>query len=155
MALNQNQFAQTPVAGMLDLMYNPATISAIVNSASAFSGGLVPSQAVKLADAAGAIPQVIECALDSDDVFGFVNYNIKNASFDPGQALEISAFRDNVMFMTASAAITPNAKVAIVVASNKIVTATTGMRIIGRALDKATADGDIIRVMIDLPGALA
>jgi hypothetical protein len=57
--------------------------------------------------------------------------------------------------MTASAAIVPNAKVAIVVASNKIVTASTGMMIVGRALDKASADGDLIRVIIDLPGALA
>jgi hypothetical protein len=150
---NQNQFAQTAEQGQLDLRFNPNTISVEIDSSSA--GGLVAGQAVKIVDSLGGVPKVVECADDSDDVFGFINYNIKNAVFDASMKAEISFYRGNVMYMTASAAIARNAKVMIVVASKKVATATTGNMIVGRALDKASADGELIRVLIDLPGSLA
>jgi hypothetical protein len=51
------------------------------------------------------------------------------------------------MFMEASAAIARGADLEIVPTGVKVVTKTTGTSI-GRALDKATADGDLIRVLI-------
>jgi hypothetical protein len=153
MSLQQNQFNQSPVQGMLDLRFNAQTISCEIDSTS--NGGLVPGQAVKMVDSAGGVPKVVECDADSNDVFGFINYDLKSQSFAAGDMVEISAMRDNVMYMTASAAISRNAKVAIVVSGSKIVTASSGKMIVGRALDKASADGDLIRVIIDLPGALA
>lgn len=153
MAQTMNQFNQAPVQGMLDLRFNPNTISCAIDVSSA--GSLVPGTAVKVVDNAGGVPKVVECAADTDDVFGFINYNIKNAKFNAYDAVEISAFRDNVMYMTAGAAIARNAKVEIVVASVKVITATSGKTIVGRAYDKAAADGDIIRVVIDLPGTTA
>lgn len=152
MALNQNQFVQIPVQGQLDLRFNGQTVSCQVDSSSA--GSLVPGQAVKMVDSAGGIPKVVECAADEDDVFGFINFDQKNQSFAVGDRVEISAMRNNVMYMTAGAAIARNAEVMIVVASKKVVTATSTNRIVGRAFDKAAADGDLIRVVIDLPGAL-
>ena len=149
----QNQFAQAPVQGMPDLKFDPSTISVEIDGSSA--GGLVAGQAVTLVDSADGVPKVVEAAADTDDVFGFLQYDIKSKTYEPYDKAEISFFRGNVMYMTASAAIARGAKVAIVVSGSKIVTASTGQRIVGRALDKAAADGDLIRVIIDLPGALA
>lgn len=153
MALNQNQFAQTPIQGQLDLKFNPNTVSAQIDVSSA--GALVPGQAVKMVNSAGGVPKVVECSDDSDDVFGFINYNIKNRVFNAYDYVELSALRDNCMFMTASAAIARNAKVMIVVSGQQVATATSGNMIIGRAYDQASASGDLIRVIIDLPGVLA
>lgn len=148
-----NQFNQAPIQGMLDLAFNAQTVSGQLDSTSA--GGLVAGQAVKMVDNSGGVPKFVECAADTDDVYGFINYDIKSATFAAGDNVEVSAMRNNVMYMTASAAIARNAKVMVVVASSKVATATSGKTIVGRALDKAAADGDLIRVTIDLPGSAA
>jgi hypothetical protein len=153
MALDQNQFAQTVVQGMIALDKSVGTISVQIDASS--GGGLVPGQAVKMVDSAGGIPKVVECAATTDDVFGFINYDMRRAMFGVGDKVEISSMHGNIMWMTASAAIARNAKVMLVIAGSKVVTAgTTGNVIIGRALDKAAANGDLIRVIIDLPGLL-
>lgn len=149
---NQNQFDQTPEQGQLDLRMNPSVIAAQIDSSEA--GSLVAGQAVKLVDSAGGVPKVIACTADADDVYGFIAYNIKNRVFTANMAVEIAAMRDNVMYMTSSAAIARGAQVAIVVVGNKVVTGVTGDRVVGRAYDKATAADQLIRVTIDLPGAL-
>ena len=148
-----NQFAQAPVQGQLDLAMNTDTMSVQIDASSA--GSLVPGQAVKWVDTANGLPLVVEAATDVEQIAGFINYNIKDATFAASQAVEISAFNGNVMYMTASAAIAVGASVMVVIASKKIATATSGKRIIGVCLDKATADGDLVRVRILLPGALA
>lgn len=154
-ALNQNQFALQPIQGELDLRFNAQTIAVAIDTSSV--GGLLPGQPVKVVDSVGGVPKVVECAANSDDVFGFINYNIKNKLFNAGDAAEISAFRGNVMYMTASGAIARNGKVAVAIslAAPTVVAATSGMMIVGRAFDKAVNVGDLIRVEIDLPGALA
>lgn len=149
MTLNQNQFNQSPVQGQRDLIFNANSISAQIDTTSA--GSLVPGQAVKMVDSAGGVPKVVECALDSDEVFGFINYNIKDLSGDinAGDIVTISLVNGGAcMYMTASAAIARNAVVGIVVASKKVKTSAGGSRDVGRALDKAAADGDLIRVLM-------
>jgi hypothetical protein len=154
MALNINQFSQVAIKGMLDLSVGVKSVLACqVDSSSA--GGLVNGQAVKLVNTAGGVPNVVECSADSDDVFGFIAYDIKDQLFGAGDKVEIAFNRGAVMYMEASASIVPYAKVMIVLSGQKVATATTGKMIVGRALDKASASGDIIRVMIDLPGVLA
>lgn len=150
---NQNQFAQSPNKGDLDMRFNPSSLSAQVDTTSA--GGLVPAQAVMMVNSPGGVPKVVECAADTDDVYGFINYDLKSTTFEPLSKVELSALRGNFMYMQSSAAIARNAPVAIVVAGQKVVTATTGQRIIGRAYDEATGADQLIRVTIDLPGALA
>jgi hypothetical protein len=154
MALNISQFAMSTVQGAIDLTVGVRSVlSAQIGSGSA--GGLVAGQAVKLVNSAGGIPDVVECAADTDDVFGFIAYSIKDQAFAALDKAEIAFGRGAVMYMTASAAIAPGDKVMIVVASKKVAIATSGKTIVGRALDKAAADGDLIRVMIDLPGTAA
>lgn len=151
MALTQNQFSQSTVQGVLDLKFNGQTVSAQVDATSA--GGLIPGQAVKMVDSAGGIPKMVECAAVSDDVFGFINYDLKSQSFGVGDKIEISCMHGNVMYMTSSAAIARNAKVMLVISGSKVATAAgSGTVVVGRAFDKATAANQLIRVIIDLPG---
>ncbi len=149
----QNQFAQTPEQGQLDLMVGGNVVSCQVDAGQATA--LVAGQAVKMVDSAGGIPKVIACAADEDDVFGFVIYDIRRSSFPALSKIEVAFFRGSVMYMTAGAAIPRNGQVMIVPGTIKVVTVTATNRIVGRAYDKAAADGDLIRVVIDLPGALA
>lgn len=150
--LNQNQFAQIPIQGQLDLKYNADTLSAIIDATS--GGGLVPGQSVKMLDSAGGVPKVVECADDADDVFGFINYNIKNKTFEVGDPVELSFFRGNVMYMTSSAAIARNAEVAVVILGSKVKAAVATDRVVGRAIDKASGADELIRVIVDLPGVI-
>lgn len=150
MAQNQNQFGQTVVQGKLDITPNPSTVSAQIDVSEL--GTLVPGQSVKVVDSAGGVPKVIACAADSDDVWAFINYDLKKASFVAGDRVEVSAMRGNVMYMTSSAAIARNAKVMIVVAGVKVATRAGGGICVGRTFDKATAADQLIRVVIDLPG---
>lgn len=148
--LGPNLFSQITVQGVLDLRFNGQTVSGEIDATS--GGGLIPGQAVKMVDSLNGVPKFVECAAATDDVYGFINYNIKNQTFGVGDYVEVSAMRNNVMYMTASAAIARNAKVMIVVSGSKVATATTSNTIIGRAFDKAVNAGDLIRVTIDLPG---
>ncbi len=154
MALNQNQLAQTPVQGMIDLIIGPANVIACqVKSDEATP--LIPGQGVMLVDSIDGVPKVTAVGDDDDILFGFVLYNQKDQNFPAGAAVEIAFFRGTVMLMTASAAIARGAQVMVVVSGSKVATATTNKRIAGIALDKATADTQLIRVLIDLPGGLA
>lgn len=154
MALNQNQFAMSVVQGQMDLRFNPSVIAARIDATSA--GNVAPGTPMKIVSKTTAgVPNVVECAADTDDVFGFVSYNLKNQNFDAGDLVDLAAMRDNVMYLTASAAIASNAKVMIVVSGVKVATATSGKTIVGRALDGAAAAGQLIRVYIDLPGVAA
>lgn len=153
MAQQLNQFVQSVEKGMLDLTIGVrSVISCQIDSSSA--GSLVAGQAVKLVNVAGGIPNVVETNTASDDIFGFIVYNIKDQSYDAGEKVEIAFYRAAIMYMEASAAIVPQAKV-MISASQTVATATATNRIVGTALDKASASGALIRVMIDLPGSVA
>lgn len=152
MALLQNQFGQSPVKGMLDLRFNTGIIACEIDTSE--TGELVAGQAVTIVDSAGGVPKVVAATADTDEVFGFIVYNIKNQKFVAGDAVEIAAlFSQNVMYMEASAAIARGAKTMIVVSGSKVATATAGKPISGYALDKAATSGDLIRVVIICPAA--
>lgn len=156
---NMNAFGMSVAKGQIDLRHGggePVSCAIDVTSTLGVDGGagLVPGQAVKLVNSAGGIPKVIECAADADDIFGFIVYDVKSSKFLRGDRCEVMGMRNGVMYMEASAAIARGAEVAIVVTGNKVVTAASGDRIVGRAFDAATAAGQMIRVTIDLPGAV-
>lgn len=147
--VNQNQFDMSVVQGMMSLLQAHNVISAQIGSAEA--GSLVAGQSVKIVDTAGKIPQVIACASDSDETFGFIVYDVKSRVFVAGDRCEISTGFNDVMYMTAGAAIAVSAKLMPVIASKKVITATSGKPIACLALDKAAADGDLIRVTVTCP----
>lgn len=143
-----NQFAQTPEVGDLDLQHPGNVFSCAVASTQATA--LVPGQAVKLADVAGGAPKVIGLAANTDKSFGFVVRNLKDAQFAAGATLEVCA-GGAVMWMTAGAAISRGANLEVVYTTNKVITNAGTNPVIGQALDKASADGDIIRVLVRTP----
>jgi hypothetical protein len=151
---NINQFKQSAIQGQLDLEVNTNTISVKIQDADP-DARLVPGQCVKQVDSSEGVIVVQACDAASDDVFGVINFGGKRPTYKNGDFVEISYFKGNVMFMTSSAAIAAGANVMPVIASKKIATATGGNRIIGKALDKATAADQLIRVTINLPGATA
>jgi hypothetical protein len=152
MALTQNQFGQTVTKGQVDLRLSPNIISCQVGPDST---DLVPGQCVKLVDSADGIPKITAIEADTDDVFGIVAYDIRKSTFEPGDKCEVAFFRGTVVYMEASAAIARGAKVSAVVSGSKVVTASAAKRVIGRAFDKASGNGSLIRVILDVPGLTA
>ena len=149
MTLNQNQFNQSPVQGQMDLQRSKNLLSCEVDVSSA--GGLIPGQAVKLVDQLGKLPHVVECAADSDLVFGYIAYNLKDRTYAALDRVEISTGADDVMYMTAAGALSVLTPIMPVIASKKVTAATGGKPISGYNLDKASADGDLIRVVVACP----
>lgn len=100
--LSQNQFTETPFLGMLDLRYNTDTISVQFDPDG--SGTIVGGQALKWSTVASGVPLVVPSTATSDVICGFANYDIKTATYNPGDRLEMS-MRGNVMFLYAATAI--------------------------------------------------
>jgi len=152
--LLQNQFTQLPVLGQLDMRLNIQSIQVQVDSSQATP--LVAGQPVKLKTGTpqGGLPRVVACTGDDDLIYGFVNYDPKINSYSALQAMSISWFKGNVMYMVAGAAFDRNVNLAIdYTTPGNVNTATTGQTIIGTPMDVAEEAGDLVRVLINLPGA--
>lgn len=146
---SQNQFQMSSQLGMIDLRYDYNTISAQVDVSQV--GSLYSGAAVKVVDSAGGVPKVIAVAANADEVFGFINYDIKSKAYVAGDSLEISQ-AGNVMFLYATTAIARGARCQLAISTNGGVAAitTAGADIVGWALDKG-AIGDLIRVHLLVP----
>lgn len=151
---NMNQFSQSKAVGQLDLHVgrNPSVFSMRIDpDSSATTADLVPGAGVVLTDGGandpGGIPIVDERSTATSDIFGVILYNSKINEYEPGDAVEVAA-SGSVVTMEASAAIVRGASVALVLAAPGEVVTRTTETILGVALDKATADGDLIRVRI-------
>lgn len=148
--LSQNQFAQSEYIGTLDLRLNFNTIAAQIDISQ--TGTLYSGMAVKLVDSAGGVPKVVGCTSNSDIVFGFINYNIKNQNFIAGNAAELS-ISGNVMYLYSTTAIARGQKVTIDLSTGGGVAAeNSGDTIVGWAYDKFTAPGQLGRIYITTPG---
>ena len=148
MTQNSNQREQNSEQGQLDLAINPAVMSAFI--ALTETETLVPGTPVKLADIAGGVPRLLVATADTDAIFGYLVRNFKDQSWVAGEHCEV-AFAGSVMYMTAGAAIARGANVEYDVSAVKVITAAGVNPVTGIALDKATADGDLVRVLILVP----
>lgn len=150
-ALNQNQFAQAPVVGMIDQMYNFNTVPVIIDVTQ--SGVLYAGAPVKLvASTTGGPPHVIGCTANSDAVFGYINYDIRNISWAAGMTAEISC-AGNVMYMYATGAITQGHQIQSDVVNNGVASSvgSSGAEYIGWAFDGFAGAGSLGRVHIVTP----
>lgn len=148
---NPNQFAQAPYLGMIDMRFPYNSISVLIDQSQV--SALYPGSAVKIVDSIGGVPKVVGCAANSDEVLGFINFDIKTVSFVAGVPAEIS-MGGNVMFLYATAAIARGVQVVPDLSTNGGVapaSAHTGSRIVGWAYDKASAPGQLIRVFLKTP----
>lgn len=146
-----NQFAQAPYLGMIDLRFPYNSVSVLVDSSQV--GNLYSGSAVKIVDSVGGVPKVVGCAANSDNVLGFINFDIKTVAFVAGSPAEIS-MGGNVMFLYATEAISRGVQVVLDLSTNGGVAAAsahTGSGIVGWAYDKATAAGQLIRVFLKSP----
>lgn len=101
-AAEQNQFAQTPGLGQVDLRYSVNTISAIAGE------DLVSGQAVKF----GSDGKVHACTANTDRVDGFIVMNVKKNIYKDNEALEI-ARAGSYITLRATAALNAGDPVAI------------------------------------------
>ncbi len=144
----QNQFEQSPTVGQLDLPYNYNSIAVQIDTGE--TGTLKPGQAVKFTADAGGVPKVEACDANTDQVAGFLNYNIKNRSFLAGDYAEMSQ-RGNVMYLIANEDIDRGERVMIApLTPGGVAVATTGKPVCGFALDTVVV-GDFVRIELMTP----
>lgn len=146
----QNQFVQSQVLGEVALSFPTGTISAQIDSSE--SGELVAGQAVKLVATSEGLPKVVACSADSDQVFGFINYDVKSQSFVAGDACEISQ-AGNHIYLQATGAI--DAGVQVTLDSTQVggvaaAVGSSGDRIVGYSIGKALG-GQLVRVRLTVP----
>lgn len=145
---SQNAFSLSPQLGELDLRFNYNTVSAQVDVSQV--GSLYPGAAVKVIDSAGGIPKVVGCAANSDEVFGFINYDIKTQSYVAGDKIEISQ-SGNVIYLYATGSIARGAQVTLDLSTNGgVQSKNSGDKIVGFAFDQGTV-GLLIRVKLIVP----
>jgi len=144
-----NQFEQSVVLGQVDLTLSPNTIPGEISAAEA--ADLVSGSWVKMADEEGGVPVFAKCTADTDEAYGVICYNAKDIKRVAGESVEVAS-ADNVVYLRATGAIARGAQVAMDTSEEGGVTATlTGVTIVGHAIDKAAADGDLIRVKLSTP----
>lgn len=149
--LSPNQFAQSPIVGMIDMRFDYDTVSVQIDVAQATA--LYAGMAVKMVDSADGVPKVVGCAADSDEVLGFINFDIKSVQFVAGSMAEIS-MAGNVIYLYSTGAIARGAQVTLDLVTGGGVAqlvGSSGSNIVGWAYDKATAAGQLIRVKLTCP----
>lgn len=148
MTQTPNQFNQTPQKGDVDLITSTgATLTVRLASGSAT---VVPGEAVKIVDSTSKVPEVTALTADTDSSFGFVLRNFKDEDREAGENLEIG-IAGQVVYLEAGAAIARGAGVEVDASTKKVITSAGTNPIVGTALDKVAADGDLIRVLIATP----
>lgn len=145
--LNQNQFAQQPIIGSVDLTVGPANvISVLLNPDSVSANPITAGQGVKLI--AGDSTQIlVDVVADVQDLpFGLIVFDNKKNTYLAGRTVEI-ALEGTVMVMECSAAINRGAFVSLTPSGPTVVTQTTGARL-GVALDQTDGANQLLRIMI-------
>lgn len=152
-AQNQNQFAMSPIVGMVDMRLGStnvisAQVDVSVGAAAAPLNAISPGQGVKVvASTAGGILKVAPVAANSDACIGFVVYNVKDIQYVAGQNLEVALF-GSVVWCFATGAITQFARCCLDVTYIGGVQATGNTAtVMGWAFDGVAAAGPI-RVML-------
>ena len=144
-----NQTRPTSEKGMLDLGLNWELIDCRIDPASVADFTNANAFAFKIVSAAGRSIIVDLATVATDKIFGFVPYEVRKNTYAAGDFIRLGR-NSVIMKMEASAAIVRGATLEILPAGNKVVTKTTGS-VVGLALDNATADGDLLRVEINIP----
>lgn len=149
--LNPNAFAQSPIVGMIDMRFDYDTVSVMIDPAQ--MSPLYAGMAVKVTQTVSGVPSVVGCAADSDEVFGFINFDIKTVQYLAGNMAEISQ-AGNVMYLYSTGAIARGSQVTLDLSTGGGVaqaTGSSGNNIVGWAFDLAAAAGVLIRVKLSVP----
>ncbi len=150
-SLSQNQFSQSPLVGMIDMRFPYNTMSVQIDASQATA--LYAGAAVRIVDSADGVPKVVGCSANSDEVLGFINFDIKTVQFLAGAMCEIS-MAGNVIYLFATGAIARGVRVSLdltTMGGVRSAAGNTGDDYVGWALDKAAAAGALIRVHLLTP----
>lgn len=149
--LNPNQFAQTPIVGMIDLRFDYDTVAAQIDVSQVTA--LYAGMAVKVVDSTDGVPKVIGCAANADNVFGFINFDIKTVQYVAGSMCELSQ-GGNVIYLYATGPISRGKQVTLDLTTGGGVAQSvpsSGNNIVGWSFDKAVSAGTLIRVKLICP----
>lgn len=150
-----NVFAPTEeIKGRKVLPANTESFSGVIDES--VETAVLPATPVTIVSTSAKLPHFAP-AKSGDLVIGFVEWNVipSGLGYTAGKICQVSP-ATNVMYMEASGAIDACAEVTMDSLSNiTITTATSGDPVIGVALEAATAAGQLIRVKIGAPVALA
>lgn len=151
-APSQNQFAQSPIVGLVDMKVGPTNLVS-AQLPSTFIGPAYPGQFVKIsATTGGALLQVVPITSKADAAIGMIVYNFKdrqyaNGEISSGIVFEIALF-GTVVWAYATGAVTQFAQVCLDSTYVGGVQATGNTATwVGWAFDGAAAAGPI-RVML-------
>lgn len=148
---NINAFAQSPQLGMIDMRFDYDTVAVQIDVSQATA--LFAGAAVKMVNSADGVPKVIGCAANSDEVLGFINFDIKTISYVAGAMAEIS-MAGNFIYLYSTGAIARGSQVQLDLTTNGGVAqkvGASGADIVGWAYDQAAAAGQLIRVCLSVP----
>lgn len=148
MTISSNQFQVADSKGDIKNKHNDTDrYDAIVYASE--SGTLVPGDPVKLVDTTKK-EIVVAKAADTDAIVGFIGYEAtKKNSYVAND--RVTVYGDySIMVMEASAAFAVGTELMIVATGAKVATATAGKKVIGVALQKATADAQLVQVKVKI-----
>ena len=145
---NQNQFAQTPLLGQVDLIAGPNNIiSAQINPAStATANQLQAGSPMKIVDVVGT-QIIVDAAAITDVAIGAIVYNPRKNLYVAGDTIEIGC-AGTVMYLETSAAIARGASVQAATATGLIATQASPNAALGQMYDKPAAANVLARVRI-------
>jgi hypothetical protein len=151
---SQNQFSQAPFLGETDLKVGPTNVTEAMIDVTQ-SGLLYAGSAVNVVNGPNGIPTVVGSATDTDNVWGFIVYDIKSQSYPVGARCGVAQL-GTCIWLYATNAIARGAQVVLDLTSPGGVQAATGSdTIVGYAYDQATAYGQLIRIVVSTPSFLA
>lgn len=145
---NQNQFAQAPVLGQVDML-SAVNIKSVRIDPASQSTVLQAGQWLKIVDVAGTEIVVDEAAV-TEKAYGVIVYNPRKNIYAAGDMVEV-ACKGTVVYLETSAAIARGAKVQNTPAGPTVQTLTslaTNCQV-GICLDKPTAANVLTRVEVD------
>ena len=154
-----NQFQQTPILGMVTSSYNTGTRSALVDGTFSTSSSFPAGQAVKQVNPNGVtagsgldtLPHVVPVTANSDTVFGFAQYSMKDQTFVTSSPLEVSQGGNTQYLMaTANGNAGAVAQLDITIPGGvQPVVGSSGATIVGTFIDQPVV-GQLCRVALQL-----
>lgn len=147
-----NVFAPTEeIKGRKVMPANTESFSGIIDAS--VEGEVAPATPLKIVASSSKLPHFAPAASDSDNIVGFLEWNVARGKYAAGIPCQVSP-DTNVMYMEASGAINAGVNVAMDSYSNITVKAAgAGSKVIGYALEAASAAGQLIRVKIRFASA--
>ncbi len=149
---NSNQFGISREIGTLDLTIGGTSTAFTVRLSknSTATDGVVAGQAVKLVDLGdedSSGPPIVEVATADEVAFGARLFTPKNGKTMPGRKMQVSSF-GCVQVMEAGGPLDRGADVRFVPANPGRIAAQGTKPKFGTLLDKAKAEGDLVRVHV-------